>query len=461
MSSQRYQSKLFDYDKCGNQSTVRDEYSAQHRQFNGFNQLTQLSHNGRYNHYDYDALGRRSRKTTEQSTFDFLWDGDQLIGEHCQGQYRWYIYAPNDFTPLALFDNGALYFYHTDHLGTPHTVTDSEGGVVWQATYNALGYAFISIDIIHNPLRFQGQYHDQESGLHYNRFRYYDPSIGQFIHQDPIGLLGGINHYRYAPNPIQWVDPLGLSCKEGGDNFLLNSAYLVGGVTKYFGDTVTGTAEAIYADPLAVAWDALSTTVDAAYYPIDIATRPFGITTHAVDRTNARINDALDAAQELKANTVVNWECRNWEGMGSNMAAIGMVVNPRAIIKKNVASRNSYLDEGAALLLNKKSDEYAKLVNANKVWSWEDFSEGASLTIKQKREIRIDAINRGLIPDVAFKEGTKYPDFELAGLIKKVDELPPELWKQSDYKQFKWLDNRVSGGRPDGYTWHHSKITQR
>ncbi|CAG19099.1 RHS repeat-associated core domain-containing protein [Photobacterium profundum] len=211
---QRYQSKLFDYDKCGNQSTVRDEDSAQHRQFNGFNQLTQLSHNGRYSHYDYDALGRRSRKTTEQHTVDFLWDGDQLIGEHCQGQYRWYIYAPNDFTPLALIDNGALYFYHTDHIGTPHTVTDSEGEVVWQATYNALGCAAISIDIIHNPLRFQGQYHDQESGLHYNRFRYYDPSIGQFIHQDPIGLLGGINHYRYAPNPIQWVDPLGLSCKE-------------------------------------------------------------------------------------------------------------------------------------------------------------------------------------------------------------------------------------------------------
>ncbi|CAG19101.1 RHS repeat domain-containing protein [Photobacterium profundum] len=212
---QRYQSKLFDYDKCGNQATVRDEDSAQHRQFNGFNQLTQLSHNGRYSHYDYDALGRRSRKTTEQSTVDFLWDGDQLIGEHSQGQYRWYIYAPDDFTPLALIENGTFYYYHTDHLGTPHTVTNSDGEVVWQATYNALGCAFISIDIIHNPLRFQGQYHDQESGLHYNRFRYYDPSIGQFIHQDPIGLLGGINHYRYAPNPIQWVDPLGLSCKEG------------------------------------------------------------------------------------------------------------------------------------------------------------------------------------------------------------------------------------------------------
>ena len=61
------------------------------------------------------------------------------------------------------------------------------------------------------PLRFQGQYYDAETGLHYNRFRYYDPDIGRFTSQDPIGLLGGDNLYAYAPNPMAWVDPLGLS----------------------------------------------------------------------------------------------------------------------------------------------------------------------------------------------------------------------------------------------------------
>ncbi|MBA55202.1 MAG: hypothetical protein CMK89_12175 [Pseudomonadales bacterium] len=61
---------------------------------------------------------------------------------------------------------------------------------------------------------FQGQYWDEETGLHYNRFRYYDPGTGQFTQQDPIGLLGGINNYQYAPNPSGWVDPLGLACKE-------------------------------------------------------------------------------------------------------------------------------------------------------------------------------------------------------------------------------------------------------
>ena len=64
------------------------------------------------------------------------------------------------------------------------------------------------------PVRFQGQYHDNESGLHYNRFRYYDPDIGRFVSIDPVGFFGGSNTYAYSSNPISWVDALGLSpCK--------------------------------------------------------------------------------------------------------------------------------------------------------------------------------------------------------------------------------------------------------
>jgi len=66
---------------------------------------------------------------------------------------------------------------------------------------------------IENNIRFQGQYYDAESGLHYNRHRYYNPNTGQFINQDPIELLGGTNNYQYASNPTGWVDPFGL-CKE-------------------------------------------------------------------------------------------------------------------------------------------------------------------------------------------------------------------------------------------------------
>jgi RHS repeat-associated protein len=68
----------------------------------------------------------------------------------------------------------------------------------------------------HQPLRFQGQYEDTETGLYYNRYRYYDPDSGRYVSQDPIGLLGGLNAYQYAPNPAGWVDPLGLAKKRGG-----------------------------------------------------------------------------------------------------------------------------------------------------------------------------------------------------------------------------------------------------
>ena len=69
----------------------------------------------------------------------------------------------------------------------------------------------LDINKIDNPLRFQGQYFDPESGLHYNRHRYYNPDIGRYLTPDPVKLAGGINAYQYVPNPTGWVDPLGLS----------------------------------------------------------------------------------------------------------------------------------------------------------------------------------------------------------------------------------------------------------
>ena len=61
------------------------------------------------------------------------------------------------------------------------------------------------------PIHFQGQHFDAETGLHYNRFRYYDPDVGMFTSRDPIGLMGGDNVFQYAPNPTGWIDPLGLA----------------------------------------------------------------------------------------------------------------------------------------------------------------------------------------------------------------------------------------------------------
>ena len=106
-----------------------------------------------------------------------------------------------------------VYHYHLDHLGTPHEVTNDDGRVVWQASLKAWGaLARTMVAEVAQPVRFQGQYHDAETGLHYNRFRYYAPDEGCYVHQDPIRLAGGTNVSAYAPNAVNWIDPFGLAC---------------------------------------------------------------------------------------------------------------------------------------------------------------------------------------------------------------------------------------------------------
>ena len=103
--------------------------------------------------------------------------------------------------------------YHCDHLGTPRELTDAQGNVVWSGRYKAWGRLLHVEGEIDQPLRFQGQYEDGETGLFYNRYRYYDPDVARYVTQDPVGLLGGLNTYTYAPNPTGWNDPLGLAKK--------------------------------------------------------------------------------------------------------------------------------------------------------------------------------------------------------------------------------------------------------
>lgn len=102
------------------------------------------------------------------------------------------------------------YFIHADHLNTPQVLTDDTQDTVWQA-YTPFGEATITTEVVANNLRFPGQYYDAETGLHYNYFRTYDPSIGRYITSDPIGLDGGISTYAYVGgNPLFWIDPKGL-----------------------------------------------------------------------------------------------------------------------------------------------------------------------------------------------------------------------------------------------------------
>jgi RHS repeat-associated protein len=111
---------------------------------------------------------------------------------------------------LALITPTGIYYYHTDHLGTPQFLTDSIQTVAWQANYDPSGRAMVVTQGVVNNLRFPGQYFEQETGLHYNYYRDYDPTLGRYIQSDPIGLEGGLNTYGYAfQNPLRFADPTG------------------------------------------------------------------------------------------------------------------------------------------------------------------------------------------------------------------------------------------------------------
>ena len=241
--------------------------------WDGFGRLSfATDEDGTPTSFAYDPMGRRISKRSRGSITRFGWDGDTLAFESTQslsaeqedegrGWSVHYVHEPRSFAPLVqlrqahaivpgrtpdvrglMAANGGTYdieqdplwngelqagqrsfevdeiaFYQCDHLGTPRDLTDHEGRVGWSAQYKAWGEAREVISEagrragIVNPIRFQGQYFDAETGLHYNRYRYYDPASGRYVSPDPLGLAGGLNLYAYVGgNPVRGIDPLGL-----------------------------------------------------------------------------------------------------------------------------------------------------------------------------------------------------------------------------------------------------------
>ena len=244
---QHWQALFMKYDHWGNLVSRRNGLYEQHYAYDAENRLVSArgtGPEGRFEaRYHYDALGRRTRKivTTTHGTTDtrFLWQGYRLLQEQQQtGLCSTYIYDPNEaWSPLARVDHlrdqnsGEINWFNTDLNGAPLEVTDERGAVRWSGQYGSFGEVRHQSEgfsrlvnrtaMAHQPLRYAGQYADGETGLHYNLFRYYDPQVGRFIVQDPIGLNGGWNLYQYAPNPLGWIDPLGLCKTEsnaGGKN---------------------------------------------------------------------------------------------------------------------------------------------------------------------------------------------------------------------------------------------------
>ncbi|MDC9616406.1 RHS domain-containing protein, partial [Xenorhabdus khoisanae] len=218
------------------------------------NQLTHCeTPDGSRWHYRYDAFGRRIRKlkvhdgklaaanlqrwldgkpdlTAKPDTimgYDYLWSGDQLVEEtplYADGTPAYelstcWLYQPGALIPSARYEKGKLHYIVSDHQGTPREILSESGKLVWASRLTTWGKAeriplLTSNDEDYHVscnLRFAGQYEDKESGLYYNRFRYYDCDVSLYLTSDPIGLVGGFNPYGYVHNPVGWVDPFGLA----------------------------------------------------------------------------------------------------------------------------------------------------------------------------------------------------------------------------------------------------------
>ena len=192
---------------------------------------------GQWTRFTYDALGRRLTKLGD-ATSHYLWNGNVPLHEWRTGEryedgglksysedLKTWLFEEESFVPLALIQDGKSYSVVCDQLGTPTEAYDEEGREVWyrrldmngkileetQPGLNPEGYVSI-------PFLFQGQYYDHETGLAYNRFRYYDPELGRYISEDPIRLAGGVALFGYVEDVNSWLDILGL--RAGNISFL-------------------------------------------------------------------------------------------------------------------------------------------------------------------------------------------------------------------------------------------------
>ncbi len=190
--------------------------------------------------YTYDAFGRRVRKErlggAHSRRIDYVWHGALMMEAWRRGDpgqaariERWH-YEPGGFRPLAkevveagAVESGRFYPVVTDAAGTPKAMFSERGACVWRAEHALWGRVQASRDLaavrddvegddeLDCLLRFQNQWADVESDLHYNLRRHYDPDTGQYVSPDPIGLGGGTRTHAYVHDPLQWFDPLGLA----------------------------------------------------------------------------------------------------------------------------------------------------------------------------------------------------------------------------------------------------------
>jgi RHS repeat-associated protein len=204
--------------RTGPRGTTRYEYD-------DLDRLVRCDINGAAWTASYDADCRRVTKTWEGRTTTYYWDNFRLAAEvRYDGSVRIYVYV--DETALVPFlfieyagleaapESGQPYYVFTNQIGAPIRAEDAQGSPCWTARIDPYGRADVSSDsTLEMSLRFPGHYHDAETGLHYNRFRYFSPELGRYLQSDPLGLGGAINTYAYPAQPLNSVDIDGLGTK--------------------------------------------------------------------------------------------------------------------------------------------------------------------------------------------------------------------------------------------------------
>jgi RHS repeat-associated protein len=186
--------------------------------------------------FGYDALGRRLWKKFNNTVTKWLWDGNVPLHEwkeHAHtgeklgngtvredGVITW-IFEVGSFIPVGKIKGSKKYSIIADHLGTPYKMYQEDGSKFWECELDSYGKVrMLQGEMGSCPFRFQGQYEDVETGLYYNRFRYYAKDEGIYISQDPIRLNGGFELYNYVDDPNTCIDPFGLAkakCHKSGD----------------------------------------------------------------------------------------------------------------------------------------------------------------------------------------------------------------------------------------------------
>ena len=218
------------YDANGNMTTALGQtYS-----WNERDQLA-VSSGSAAGSYAYDAFGRRQAKTVNGTTTQFLYDGQQPMQERTSSNTLGASLLTGGIDELfSRSADGATQSFLTDALGSTLRLTDGAGAKVVDYSYEAYGKASNDNAASTNTFQYTGRENDG-TNLQFNRARYYDPRLGRFISEDPIGLAGGYNQYAYVEgNPISFTDPEGLlfSSTLGGvrRNTTLNEAATLGAV---------------------------------------------------------------------------------------------------------------------------------------------------------------------------------------------------------------------------------------